>query len=352
MNTHMSMRIEILVAVFRPNPAYLAAQLSSLAAQDYPNLTITLLDDSADDTAHAQIAAIAKEVLAARPYRLLRNAENLGVRRTFGRLTEMAEGDLLAYCDQDDIWQPEKLSRLAALLSDDGTARAPYSETKGPNTHPNPSEMAAGTARPHLAYCNQSIIDAGGRERYPTLQAMNPRFTHKSGAGLFPYFLQDNCVTGCTMMLRRETAQSALPFPDAYIHDQWLALCAAARGPIAYDPVPLIGYRLHGENVIGMDSLSGVTDRKSYVSERLIPQLAMLNAAKDRFTDADQQAEIDAQTRALAKRIAYLEHRRLYHLPSLIGSLWRDPLRLGLEALLGIAPHPLEKRIIAFAKRH
>lgn len=321
--THPS--IEILLAVYRPNLGYLRTQLLSLSAQTYPRLSVTLLDDSADEDMHRAIAEEVRFALTSRPYRLLRNNINLGVSGTFSQLTKIAQGDLLAYCDQDDAWLPEKLARLTALL-DDGESK--------------------------LAYCNQSIIDEAGRERYPTLQALNPRYAHQSGAKLFPYFLTDNCISGCTMLVRRELAQSALPFPTAYVHDQWLALCASAEGPIAYDPTPLIQYRLHGGNVIGMGSLSGVTDRLSYVSARLEPEQRMLEAAEQRFLAAEQQDEIRRQACALSERIAYVSHRNLTRLPGLIRALWRDPSRLGFEALLGISPRFLEKRLVAFAKKH
>lgn len=345
MSNHALPSVDILVAIYRPNPAYLKTQLHSLNAQDYPNLRILLLDDSGDEAQHARIASIAKESLKAHPYKLLRNAENQGVTKTFARLTEESEADLLAYCDQDDEWLPEKISRTISLLCD---ANAQYNEEKSPNHRKTTSDMGAGTAR--LGYVNQSIMDGQGRETYPTLQAMNRRFTHKHGAGLFPYFLQDNCIPGCTLVMYADVARAALPFPEAYVHDQWLALCAASQGPIAYDPAPLIRYRLHGGNVIGMASLAGVSDAASYVSERLRPQMAMLNTAADRFPDPAHQREISRQKKALGKRISYISRRKLYHLPALIADLWRDPLRLGLETLLGIAPQKMGERLIAFAK--
>lgn len=324
-HTSIHMQVDILVAIYRPHMAYLRVQLESLNAQDYPHLRVLLLDDSADEETHAHIATLAEQTLTAHPYRLFRNEKNLGVTGTFQKLTQLSEADLLAYCDQDDKWLPEKISRLVSLCR-------------------NPDITAA--------YSNLAIMDGQGRTIHPTLQAMNPRFTHKSGANLFPYFLQDNCVTGCTLLVRREVAQSALPFPAAYVHDQWLALCAAARGGIAYDPAPLIRYRLHGGNVIGMASLSGVTDRSSYVSARLRPQMAMLEAAGTKFTASVHQKEIARQQKALRKRIDYIDKRRLYLLPALLGTLWRDPLRLGLEALLGVAPQSMGEKLISFAKHH
>lgn len=312
------------MAVYRPDPAFFEAQLRSIDSQDYPRMETLLLDDSADPVHSATVEAMTSRLLTRHPYRLERNDQNLGVQATFGRLTEQSTADLLAYCDQDDIWLPEKIKKLAMLFADSIT----------------------------MGYSNLSIIDGEDKERYPTLQAMNRRFTHKAGAGLFPYFLQDNCVTGTTMMIRREVAQAALPFPESFVQDQWLALWATSLGSIAYTPESLVRYRLHDHNVVGMNSLHGVTDRQSYVSERLQPQMDMLHDAGVRFFEPCQQAEIHRQTQALTRRIAYIQRRRIYLLPSLIQTLWRDPVRLGFEALLGIAPQQMGERLVTFAKNH
>lgn len=324
MNIVTQPTVEILLAVYRPDPAFFRALLRSLDNQSYPSLRLSLLDDSGDDAQHQAISDMAKECLTAHPYWLQRNAQNQGVLRTFERLTRESTGDLVAYADQDDLWMPQKLSRLAALVHTDTP----------------------------LAYCNLSIIDGQGALRHETLQDMNARFTHRHGVDLFSYFLTDNCIPGCTLLMDGKTARAALPFPDAYVHDHWLALWASSRGRIGYDAAPLILYRLHGNNVIGMQPLAGVTDRLTYVNQRLLPQLAMLDAARRRFQDPAQQAEIERRHRALAKRIAYIENRKLYHLPALMIALRHDLLRMGLEGLLGLSTERFGQRLIAFAKKH
>ena len=57
-----------------------------------------------------------QECITSFPYSITRNEENLGSNGTFERLTREAEGDLFAYCDQDDIWLPEKLTVLQKAM--------------------------------------------------------------------------------------------------------------------------------------------------------------------------------------------------------------------------------------------
>jgi hypothetical protein len=44
---------------------------------------------------------------------------------------------------------------------------------------------------------------------------------------------------------------STLPFPTEWVHDEWLAIVAAATGEVRLLDEPLIDYRQHDENAIG-----------------------------------------------------------------------------------------------------
>ena len=86
---------------------FVAEQLESVAAQTRPPSELVVCDDrSTDGTARLV------EQFAARapfPVRLFVNERNLGSTANFGRAVTLAEGDLVALCDQDDVWRPEKL---------------------------------------------------------------------------------------------------------------------------------------------------------------------------------------------------------------------------------------------------
>ena len=104
--------IAILMAVYEPRMDWLQEQLESLNAQTYPNLRLYI------------------RMIVPRPYHLKKSGRwrkcasqnsrlpSPAMRKTwalikpFERLTEEAEGDLFAYCDQDDVWLPEKLEIL------------------------------------------------------------------------------------------------------------------------------------------------------------------------------------------------------------------------------------------------
>ena len=63
-----------------------------------------------------------------------------------------------------------------------------------------------------------------------------------------------NCVTGCTIMSRKDKLNEILPIPTNskhLLHDHWIALVISMNGNIAYLPEKLIKYRQHENNQIG-----------------------------------------------------------------------------------------------------
>lgn len=53
------------------------------------------------------------------------------------------------------------------------------------------------------------------------------------------------------MAFKTELRDKALPIPQSWSHDAWLALVAAAQGDIVAVPTPLISYRQHATNAVG-----------------------------------------------------------------------------------------------------
>ena len=97
------------MAVYEPRLDWLKEQLDSLNAQTYPNLKLYIRDDCSPTVSFEGIKKLVSESITAFPYIIGRNSENWGSNTTFELLTKEADGKYFAYCDQDDIWLPEKL---------------------------------------------------------------------------------------------------------------------------------------------------------------------------------------------------------------------------------------------------
>ena len=89
--------------------------LASVLAQKRPCNEVIVVDDGSTDETAAVVTALART--APMPIRLLRQ-ENQGAAAARNRGVEAARGDLLAFLDSDDWWQPDKLTRQAQAMAD------------------------------------------------------------------------------------------------------------------------------------------------------------------------------------------------------------------------------------------
>ncbi len=210
-------QVKISIALCTYNGArYLREQLDSLLNQTYRNLEIVAVDDCSSDESAAILSEYAQRDSRLQVYV---NAVNRGLKNNFSSALQKCTGAYIAPCDQDDIWMPEKLATLLNMI--------------GYHT---------------LIYCDSELVAANGAslgvkasDRVTTLSTNDPAA-----------FVFDNCVSGHAMLFRRELLDQALPIPDEFFHDWWIAACAAARGGIVYYPQALVKYRQHASNITNM----------------------------------------------------------------------------------------------------
>ena len=84
------------------------------------------------------------------------------------------------------------------------------------------------------------------------VRLMPELLTMLSGPLALEILLRRNVVTGATMAFRRSFLGFALPFMDGWLHDEWLAILAAAKGSLRGLDETLIFYRQHDGNQCGM----------------------------------------------------------------------------------------------------
>ena len=297
--------ISILMAVYEPRMDWLREQLMSLNDQTYPNLRLYIRDDCSPTVPYEQIQSCVRDCITRFPYVITRNEKNLGSNATFELLSKEAEGDLFAYCDQDDVWLPEKLTVLQAAMERE---------------------------RAVLAYSDVSAVDDEGKLLARSLRELRPRLTYLEGSDLAPKLFFRNCVAGCAMLVNSNIAERAIPFPRQTVCDHWIALLAATEGTVAFVPDQLVRYRQHKRNQTGV--LAGVSDKQSYLRYKVAPLEERLTCYRQHTVP---QEEIEAFARA--------------RIDGRIIGIWKYRALAPHEAEFEIAAHLLPDRLISWMLR-
>ena len=208
---------------------FLSEQLESIAAQTLSPDEIVICDDVSADATTEIVRDFASRTPI--PVRLFINEQNLGSTRNFARAIGLCQGQLIALSDQDDVWLPQKLERLAAMFDRQPGAGMVFSDAEVVD-----EKLCA--RGPTL--WNQIGFDATVRQRFlrgQTFEVLLPGWT----------------VTGATAAFRSTYRDLILPIPTnlSMIHDGWIALVIAAVAEVALIEEPLIKYRQHAAQQIG-----------------------------------------------------------------------------------------------------
>ena len=255
--------IAVLMAIYEPRLDWLKEQLDSLEAQTYPNLRLYIRDDCSSTVAFEDISRLVSECVKSIPFEIKRNEKNLGSNRCFERLSMEAREEYYAYCDQDDIWLPDKLAVLEACLRDTGAGLA----------------------------CSDVIpIDGAGQKLADSITELRPRHTFRSGPNLAETLIYRNFVIGCTMLIRRDIAVSAVPFAKSMVHDHYLAFVCSVAHSIAVAPRPLVRYRIHGGNQTGI--LAHITTKAEYLERHLLPFCQRVEELRERYPGAVPESAV------------------------------------------------------------
>lgn len=223
--------IDIVIATYN-GEKYLAEQLDSIRQCDgYPEHVrrVIVIDDGSIDNTPNIIRAYQQVDAKIEWYPT--KGPSLGPCLNFAEGLKKSTSPLVMLCDQDDVWRHDKLTKsLAALQTDNLDANKPL-----------------------LVFSDVRIVDAN----LSTLS--DSYFSHKriakswhtSGEAL----LQQNVISGCTVMVNRPLLERALPIPQgAYMHDWWLGLHAYYAGQVFLIDEALVLYRQHSQNSIGANN--------------------------------------------------------------------------------------------------
>lgn len=200
---------------------YVHTSLDSALSQTYPNVEIIAVNDGSRDDSLAILHSYGSRI------RVIDQA-NTGVARARNAGVAASTGGLLAFLDQDDIWDASKLERQTALLARHPAALATYCDHRGIDEH-------------------GEITSASGALYDP-----------RASGQILEYLIRGNFILSASLvMLRRSAFDAAGGFDASQPHwsddyDLWMRI--AALGPFLYQNETLASYRRHSNNTSGSGS--------------------------------------------------------------------------------------------------
>jgi rhamnosyltransferase len=226
-------KVTVLMSTYN-GEKYLAEQIESLLQQENVEIQILVRDDGSSDNTVKMLQEYKEKGLLE-----YYTGENLRSARSFMDLIEKApESEFYAFCDQDDVWKSDKLSRavkqLKAVEQDD---------------------------KPVLYCSGYQLVDS---ELNPLPDNGHISMTSFNAA------LVASCCTGCTVVFNRaliNVIRKGMP-ETVLMHDDWVhKVCLAVGGTVIYDPEKTLFYRQHGGNVDG--GVHGIKSKISNIFKRI-----------------------------------------------------------------------------------
>lgn len=215
-----NIKVTVLMSTYNGHK-YIKEQLDSLLRQTGVELRIIIRDDgSKDDTINilADYESTHSNIIIIRDV-------NCGAEESFNKLCKYALNqeptDYYAFCDQDDVWEDDKLKVAVRKL------------------------QKLNSSRPNLYFSNLKMVDENlsyMREFYQNGEVFTDK--NKTLVQIFTY--------GCTCVFNHRALEAYCKIAhNQVLHDNWIYALCSYLGNVVYDPIGHILYRQHGNNLSG-----------------------------------------------------------------------------------------------------
>ena len=253
--------VDILMATYN-GERFVGEQIESIQAQTYGNWRLLVSDDCSADGTLDVVRRYAAEDERIRI--VSEDVRHGGAKENFFALMAKSESPYVMFCDQDDVWLPEKVEKSLAAM------RA--------------LENEHGADTPLLVFCDMKVVDS-------ELNVIHESFEKSSHFDpnrlAFRQLLAHNVAAGCCMILNKPLLEICRRANGDCVamHDWWAMLAASAFGQISFIDEPLSLYRQHGTNEVGANEYSPVerAKNKGFMVGQFVLSAEQARAFGDRY---------------------------------------------------------------------
>lgn len=265
--------VQILMAVYN-GEEYLSAQIDSILGQTFEDWELLISDDGSTD---GSLGVIRHYCSCDPRVHLVLDGERFGcAKKHFMALLRLASSRYVMTCDQDDVWDSDKVELTFTEM-----------------------QRREDTGKPVLVCTDLRVVDRELNELSPSFLTYSGMDASKLDMG---YFLASCLVTGCTMMVNQpllSLLQRPVDEDRIVMHDWWASLVAAAMGEVAHIDRATISYRQHGDNSVGAEhftvsSALAALDQKRETERGALAQASELKRLFPDLLTAEQSAQVDA----------------------------------------------------------
>lgn len=199
--------ISICMAV-KNGEMFIQEQLKSILPQLAVTDELIVSDDHSTDNTIKLIEGFGDNRI-----RVINNPGN-GILDNFQNALFHVKGDKIFLADQDDVWAPNKVERMAPFLD-----------------------------KYAVVVCDCTIVDKDLNPGPCSFFELN-----KPNTGIFKNIFRNSYI-GCCMAFNRALLDKVLPFPrNIPMHDLWIGLIAELHYSVFFLPEKLVLYRRHPNN--------------------------------------------------------------------------------------------------------
>lgn len=245
--------MDVLLATFN-GEKYLEEQLESLDCQEDVNVRVWANDDGSTD----ETLTILKRWQRKGLIKEISKSQGVGSTGAFLRLlSEHSDSEFVAFCDQDDIWEPKKLAIQLLKITN--------------------GKPACVTSQRLFIDDSNRIIGASKKLR------ISPSFENA---------MFENIAPGNTLLLNNQAINAINRYQDAPIkhYDSWIYLLLTFVGEVEYIHQPLLRYRIHETNFVGLRKYS--VDRFIDSIEGYLSQIRFLYKINERDLKKGQNSSL------------------------------------------------------------
>lgn len=302
--------VSIAMATFN-GAQHLEDQFESLFAQTRSPDEVIVIDDASEDGT----VILLDQIKSRAPFnvKIIAAHKNRGVLKAFHIATSHCSGDIVFFCDQDDVWEPRKIERVAAVFE--------------------------GATDVGLVFSNASQIDVSGSLLPQSLWAVigfdDRRLSSFRRCPMGEMLKGGNFIYGMASAFRASAIKDLPPISNTaakITHDTWFAYHVLGTGwrGVALDEL-LVRYRRHENQVTKMASKDVKSEARATRwqsrNRAILDEIISLEKVERSISSCSTEntsSEVDASCRLLSHKIRFLKNRLAIRYSQKIMDLFRQ----------------------------